>query len=269
MTESTFQERFVAARPRLVSFLYRFTTNPADAEDLAQATYVKAIGALDGFGGRSSLETWLFAIAANLARDNLRAQRRWRDDTQDRCKVTTRAAPDKVAHMRQLVDEAEAERYDAREHIDYCFTCISKTLPLQQQLVLMLKSIYGFTIPEVMEILELSEGRVKHALADARRTLGDIFERRCALVNRNGICYECSEINGFVNPRAEVQQRMMQLQMVSEAERGGSRDRLLDLRLELVRGLDPLAAPASELHAYLLALMDEEESGPSPAARAR
>ncbi len=32
-----------------------------------------------------------------------------------------------------------------REHIDYCFTCISKTLPIENQVALILKDIYDFS----------------------------------------------------------------------------------------------------------------------------
>lgn len=258
LTVAEFDRQFVALRPNLVSFLFRFTTRRKDAEDYTQEAYVRARRGLDRFAGRSSLKTWVFQIAANLARDDLRARARWNEDTQDRCKVTTRAAPAKVERMQALVDAAPVEQYDAREHIDYCFTCISKTLQLDQQLAVLLKHVYEFTVPEIMEILELSEGKVKHALADGRRTLTDVFDRRCALVNRNGTCHECSEINGFVNPKQEVQERMRRLEMVQAAESGESRERLLDLRAALVRGVDPLATPTGAMHEYLLELMAEE-----------
>lgn len=258
LTVAEFDRQFVALRPNLVSFLFRFTTRRKDAEDYTQEAYVRARRGLDRFAGRSSLKTWVFQIAANLARDDLRARARWNEDTQDRCKVTTRAAPAKVERMQALVDAAPVEQYDAREHIDYCFTCISKTLQLDQQLAVLLKHVYEFTVPEIMEILELSEGKVKHALADGRRTLTDVFDRRCALVNRNGTCHECSEINGFVNPKQEVQERMHRLEMVQAAESGESRERLLDLRAALVRGVDPLATPTGAMHEYLLELMAEE-----------
>ncbi|AGZ41088.1 ECF subfamily RNA polymerase sigma-24 factor [Actinoplanes friuliensis DSM 7358] len=43
-----------------------------DAEDLAQETYLRAVRALPDFAGRSSVRTWLFAIARHVAADAVR-----------------------------------------------------------------------------------------------------------------------------------------------------------------------------------------------------
>ena len=62
---------------QLRSYLVRITASVKDAEDIAHDTYIKAVDKLSTFRGESSLKTWLFAIASNLARDNARAQQRW------------------------------------------------------------------------------------------------------------------------------------------------------------------------------------------------
>ncbi|MDY6867136.1 MAG: sigma-70 family RNA polymerase sigma factor, partial [Chloroflexota bacterium] len=58
------------------SLLYRLAGNADDAEELAQETFVRVHGHLDGFRRDSSLRTWILRIAANLARDLLRRRRR-------------------------------------------------------------------------------------------------------------------------------------------------------------------------------------------------
>jgi len=50
------------------------------------------------------------------------------------------------ARMRDIVKNSPAEKYEFHEHIDYCFTCIAKTLEIEQQLALILKEIYDFKI---------------------------------------------------------------------------------------------------------------------------
>jgi|GEM_PF-4788082 len=97
VTTEEFQAQFLLLQAKLKSYLFRLTASRQDAEDLAQETYLKAAKNLAGFAGKSSLKTWVFAIATNLARDNFKAQRRWREDTQDRCREATQAAPEKVA----------------------------------------------------------------------------------------------------------------------------------------------------------------------------
>jgi RNA polymerase sigma-70 factor (ECF subfamily) len=55
-------------------FLCRLTGNEADAEDLAQETFVRVFKSCHSFHSREKFSTWLFTIAANLARN----QFRWR-----------------------------------------------------------------------------------------------------------------------------------------------------------------------------------------------
>jgi len=46
------------------------------ADDLTQETYLRAFGSLHHFEGRSSLRTWLLAIARRVCADALRARKR-------------------------------------------------------------------------------------------------------------------------------------------------------------------------------------------------
>jgi len=67
----------------LKSYLVRITASVRDAEDITQDTYLKAVDKISTFRGESSLKTWLFTIASNLAKDNLRAQKRWTENVTD------------------------------------------------------------------------------------------------------------------------------------------------------------------------------------------
>ena len=61
--------------------LYRFARvlvhTPEDAEDVVQTSFVRLLHHLKTGGDRSNLRAWLFAVAANLCRDQLRRRRRW------------------------------------------------------------------------------------------------------------------------------------------------------------------------------------------------
>jgi RNA polymerase sigma-70 factor (ECF subfamily) len=50
----------------------------ASADDLTQETYLRAFGSLHRFAGRSTLRTWLLAIARRVCADALRSRRRRR-----------------------------------------------------------------------------------------------------------------------------------------------------------------------------------------------
>src|ERR1700679_1272536 len=83
MTKEQFTKEFELATGKLKSYILRITASVPDAEDIVQDTYIRASENLDTFRGESSLNTWLFSIASNLAKDNLRARKRWAENVTD------------------------------------------------------------------------------------------------------------------------------------------------------------------------------------------
>jgi RNA polymerase sigma-70 factor (ECF subfamily) len=61
--------------------LYRFARvllhQPEDAEDVVQVAFVRLMEHLARGGDQTNLRAWLFTVTANLARDRIRARRRW------------------------------------------------------------------------------------------------------------------------------------------------------------------------------------------------
>ncbi len=69
---SAFEELVEHYQRPVYDLAYRMTQNRADAEDLTQEVFVKAYRSLHHFHRASSLKTWLFRIAMNLAIDQRR-----------------------------------------------------------------------------------------------------------------------------------------------------------------------------------------------------
>ncbi len=135
-------------------------------------------------------------------------------------------------------DTSPQGAYEMKEHIDYCFTCISKTLPIENQVALILMNIYDFQVKEISVILNKTDAVIKHLLNDARNTMTDIFEHRCALINKNGVCHQCSHINEIFNPKQNQQEELMKLELV-KASTKYNREQLFTLRMLLVKAIDP------------------------------
>jgi RNA polymerase sigma-70 factor, ECF subfamily len=246
-----FQSLFAEFQNPLKSYLYRLLADRNDAEDFTHDTFVKAFDKITTFKGESSLKTWVFQIATHLAYDHLKRKKRWLPDAQDRSKalaLSDRSVYDAI----NLVSYASGEgAYDMREHIDFCFTCISKTLVIEQQVALILKDVYDFSVKEIAQILGNTEGVVKHLLVDARKTMTSIFDHRCALINKNGVCNQCSELNGVHNPKQNQQVALMQLELV-KASKKFNREELYDLRTQLVKNIDPLRSKGADLQDVIM-----------------
>ncbi len=248
---NAFQSLFGAFQPQLKSYLYRLTANRNDAEDLTHDTFIRAFDKLASFRGESSLKTWTFRIATNLAYNLLKRNKRWTEDVSERAKALVLSDGALRAEIEEVHRTAPYAAYEVREHIDTCFTCIAKNLPVENQIALILKDVYAFTVPEICQILATSEGTVKYLLQAGRRTLTGIFERRCALVAKEGVCHQCSELNGWFNPRQQHQEALMKIDLVRGSDKY-DRDELYRMRTALVKAIDPLRSDGADLQEILL-----------------
>jgi RNA polymerase sigma-70 factor (ECF subfamily) len=59
-------------KQHLLRFVLRYVRNTEDAEDVVQSTFIEAMRCAQQFAGLSKPSTWLFGIALNLARNQVR-----------------------------------------------------------------------------------------------------------------------------------------------------------------------------------------------------
>ncbi|HMJ71088.1 MAG TPA: RNA polymerase sigma factor [Cyclobacteriaceae bacterium] len=251
MTPEQFTTEFEEIRRQLKSYILRITASIADTEDIVQDTYIKALEKLETFRGDSTLKTWLFTIASNHAKDNLRAKKRWVENVTDLSREAALSDPTFFQESMRIRMTSPQGQFEIKEHIAFCFTCIGKSLPLEQQICLLLKEIYDFKVREIAVILELTEPMVKYHLHTGRTTMVSIFDGRCALINKQGVCDQCSELNGIFNPKQKIQEELVKIEMAREAG-NADKERLFDLRMEVVRGIDPFESNAAELQLHHL-----------------
>jgi len=251
MLQQDYIQDFLKFKPELQSFIFRMLTNRQDAEDVVQETYIKVQQNIGSFKGESSFKTWVFSIALNLSKNQLAKQKRWIENAQDYGAALHMQSTEHWTAFKNVFESTPDKQYEIKEHLVYCFNCMNKTLELEQQICLLLKEIYDFKVKEIIEITQLSEGKVKHAIADARINLTNIFEKRCAIVNQKGVCNQCSELTGILNPKQNAQEKVNRLRL-SKQKNSENRDKLLDIRLEMVKTLDPLNSNNSLVTTFFL-----------------
>lgn len=248
-----FHALFSEFQPQLKSYLYRLLANRNDMEDLAHDVFILAFENLKSFRAESTLKTWVFTIATNRARKHFKQRKRWYVDTFERTRALAHQEKDVMAALDYANLHAPHGVYEIREHIDYCFSCVSKMLPLEQQIALILKDVYGFKVREIAGIMDSSYGAVKHLLHNGRQTMISIFDNTCALVSKRGICNQCSELNGRFNPKQDKQAKVMKLKMVKDRSKYNTAE-LYALRARLVRAIDPLQGDGADLHEVFMSI---------------
>ena len=249
MTITEYTKEFEANRSHLKSFILRITASREDTEDIIQDTYIKSSLNLDTFKGTSSLKTWIFTIASNIAKDNLRAQKRWPETVTDICREKALANPDYFPEINHLMQTSPQAQFEIKEHISFCLTCIGKSLPLEQQICILLKEVYDFKIGEIAEIVDTNEAMVKYYLHSGRTKMVTIFEGRCALINKEGTCHQCSELNGIFNPKQDFEIEKNKIEFAKKAN-VPNREQLLELRFKILKEIDPFNSDGAELQLH-------------------
>ena len=171
-------------RRLLHAHCYRMLGSVHDAEDAVQETLLRAWRKLSSFEERSSLRSWLYAIATNVC---LRViERRPRrvlpvDHGPPADPRTGLAAPlAETTWIEPLADEqivADHERtgpearYEQRESIELAFIAALQHLPPRQRAVLILKDVLGFSGDEIAATMETNAASIYSALQRARENV--------------------------------------------------------------------------------------------------
>jgi len=150
-------EALVRQHQRMVhSLTYRMTGSLADAEDLAQETFVRAYEQIAQYQGGAKFSTWLYRIAINACLN-------WRQREHRRLEVHT-----------QWANAAEADRPESRNgHSDQSLRVQAALLklPARQRAAVVLTVYDGLNHAEAARALGCSETTVSWRVFAARRKL--------------------------------------------------------------------------------------------------
>lgn len=169
-------------RRLLWGLCYRMTGNAADADDLVQETFVRAIEhpprRMD-----EPLRPWLVRVAINLSRDLLRLRKRRRYTgpwlpspvpTDDRESPASYEPP-------APSEDSPAARYDLLESVSFAFLLALEALTPTQRAVLLLREVFDYSTSETASALDMTEANVKVTLLRARRRMKEYDKHHAAL----------------------------------------------------------------------------------------
>jgi RNA polymerase sigma-70 factor (ECF subfamily) len=157
---------------RLLNFVYRTIGDRERAQDLVQETFVRVYRHIERFDLSKKFSTWIYTIASNLAKNELRNRSRnplvlfqtikknWDADHRPLEWEDTQYKPDDLfrkRHLREKVEEAV------------------KQLPEHHRIVFVLRELEGKTYEEIAEITGCNLGTVKSRLNRARNNFAQII----------------------------------------------------------------------------------------------
>lgn len=155
----------------LYSTAVRLTTNPTDAEDLVQETYLRAFRSYGTFEPGSNVRAWLFRILTNAHINRYRAKKRRPEETPlDDFDELIRRPVEAV----RIGRSAEDELFDRLSAADALALVDSLAAPYRQTVYL--ADVGGFSYREIADSLDIPIGTVMSRLHRGR----GILRRRCS-----------------------------------------------------------------------------------------
>jgi len=152
-------ESLVRAHQRMIhSLTFRMTGSLADAEDLAQETFIRAYRQLDSYQGTAKFSSWLYRIAVNTCLN-------WRKREMRREQAHTHWAASGAARRTEANSPAD------KDELSQCVQAALMKLPPKQRAAIVLTVYDGHHHAEAARLLGCSETTVSWRVFAARRKL--------------------------------------------------------------------------------------------------
>ena len=185
--EDSFAQLIEPYRRELHAHCYRMLGSVYDADDALQETLLGAWKGRSGFEGRSTLRSWLYAIATNACLRILEGRKR------RELPGGTGSGDDPREPLGEPLAESvwiepypdELLRYENRESVELAYVAALQLLPPNQRAALILREVLGFSARETAEVLDTSVASVNSAACSgpARSSSGSCrpapSRRRC------------------------------------------------------------------------------------------
>ena len=161
---------------RVYGLCYRFTGNPADAEDLTQDVFLKVYSNLASFDTlRGSLQVWITTMTRNLLVDNFRRTKNLRatGSLDDGWESSENLKPvDRLVSSGPSPHESAAKK-ELAKMVQNALALVS--VELREAVIL--RDLQDLDYKEIAQVLGIPEGTVKSRISRGRAELARLLER--------------------------------------------------------------------------------------------
>ncbi|MFA7270110.1 MAG: RNA polymerase sigma factor RpoE [Sterolibacterium sp.] len=154
---------------KLARLLSRLIRDPAEVEDVAQETFIKAYRALGNFRGDSAFYTWLYRIGINTAKNYLVSQGR-------RAPTRTEFDSEEAEGFEEgelLRDNNTPERMLLSKQIGETVNSAMEALPDELRTAITLREIEGMSYEDIAKMMDCPIGTVRSRIFRAREAVAE------------------------------------------------------------------------------------------------
>ncbi|WP_226671719.1 RNA polymerase sigma factor [Rossellomorea aquimaris] len=158
-------------------YLFYFTNNSSEAEDLTQDTFMRVFKSYHSFKHQSSKKTWIISIARRTAIDHYRKRK------------LISLLPDVLLNLRKSEEGLPEEEMEKNEEWEMVQAALSKLKPDYRNVVI-LRGLREYSVKETAEILDCKPSKVKvdyHRGMNLLKKLVGNSNEKAVLVNERKI----------------------------------------------------------------------------------
>jgi len=160
---------------KILNYVNRIVNDFQKAEEITQETFLQVYRHLGTYKQTGKVSSWIFKIATNLSKNELRSQRRKKSSG-----ISLHTKFVHEDHETELIDiiPDETELPDNTAELKELNQIIEKTihsLPLKYREVMLICEVYGYSYQEASEILNCSKANIGIRLCRARRKIKKIM----------------------------------------------------------------------------------------------
>lgn len=153
---------------RIYAFVHGRVRNHADAEEIAQETFVSVFRSIESYRGQASLLSWIFGIAKNLANNAIRRARNQREKLE-------LVDPEHFAPRTSFGSGTPDEELDFRRYTDVIREQMGELADWQRRIFEM-RHLQNLSIPEIARRTHRSNDAVRSSLYRIKRMMIEATE---------------------------------------------------------------------------------------------
>ena len=175
---SAFEELMLRFQGRVQSLFRHMINNQTLAEDLTQDVFLRVFRARKSYQPSAKFTTWLFAIAHNVALNQLRSQRRkpetqFGSESNDNYSEVLSNPAEAMMAGSEFMPARQLDKSELREMVRLAVEALNE----RQRMAVLLNRFEGMNYAEIADVMQLSPKAVKSLLCRAHIQLRNLLQK--------------------------------------------------------------------------------------------
>lgn len=164
---SAFELIVLRYKDAIFNFIYHFVADYHLAQDISQETFLRVLKNAGRYKSRDCFKTWLYRIAANLCKNQLRDRNRHRTMSLDDPALDIES----LNRNSYLTPDIIYEKEEIREMVKNAL----ELLPEDQRVTIIMREYQGLSYEEIASVMNCSLGAIKSKIFRARQNIKKIL----------------------------------------------------------------------------------------------